>query len=133
MKKADLQAFRLLTLELQNRAERLKVLRAAAERSTALIPKTRVQSSRSTSTLEDFAIRLVEEEAQYKRLLEEWCDRRLQALTEICARIADPLTLQILTARYIEAKRWTTIESELSYSKQTLYRRHRAGLRAFDR
>ncbi len=55
-------------------------------------------------------------------------DRAVVEVTDAIRSVNNPSYEDVLTARYLEFKDWTTIARELGYCKDWVYRLHRKGM-----
>ena len=88
------------------------------------IPKA---ASPDVHRFESTMARILDIETEIKELEKEQ-DKAINEVTSAITFINNPACEEVLTARYLEFKDWTTIARELDYCKDWVFRLHRKGL-----
>ena len=83
--------------------------------------------SPDTHRLESLMAKALDLELEITKLTEDLGKATSEVTTSINS-INNPACEEVLTARYLGFKDWTTIARELDYSKDWVYRLHRKGL-----
>ena len=83
--------------------------------------------SPDTHRLESLMAKALDLELEITKLTEDLGKATAEVTTAINS-INNPACEEVLTARYLDFKDWTTIARELEYSKDWVYRLHRRGL-----
>lgn len=84
-------------------------------------------SSPDNHKFEATMARILDLETELKELEKEQ-DKAVAEVTSVIKSINNPSCEDVLTARYLEFKDWTTIASELHYCKDWVFRLHKKGL-----
>ena len=88
------------------------------------IPKA---ASPDVHRFESTMARILDLETEINELENEQ-DNAVNEVTSAITSINSPACEEVLTARYLEFKDWTTIARELNYCKDWVFRLHRKGL-----
>ena len=88
------------------------------------IPKA---ASPDVHRFESTMARILDLETEIKELEKEQ-DKAVSEVTRAITSINNPACEEVLTARYLEFKDWTTIARELDYCRDWVFRLHRKGL-----
>ena len=88
------------------------------------IPKA---SSPDVHRFESTMARILDLETEIKELEKEQ-DNAVSEVTRAITSINNPACEEVLTARYLEFKDWTTIARDLDYCRDWVFRLHRKGL-----
>lgn len=113
----------MLESRINSKLAQIKTLRATATKASAVLTGMPSKPSRNVTAMEDAIVKMVDLETEISVLVGRLVDERRE-ITEVIARINDPMLETILELRYLCYKDWNEIASELNYHRRHLFRLH---------
>lgn len=103
--------------------ERQRRYRELAERRTAVYRDTPGGGRRCSSSVEEYAVKIIDLEREIDRRIDEYVDLTREIETAI-DKVGDDRYRDILRYRYINGWRWEKIAQEMHYDRRQITRLH---------
>ena len=121
------RAYRI-DLRIRLKKEQLEEIRSLASHITAAYGTEQVSHTRSTTTMDDNVIRIIEHEKALEQRIAELCAVRDETRSVIDL-VADRDCRVLLESRYLNAKTWKAISEECGISIRQTIRKNKLALR----
>lgn len=128
--KQYLSQIRKLNIQISQLIEERDFLYGQLTSTSARLKDVQVMSSVPEDPMGDRIARIVELEHELDDKIDRLIDVRETIVRQIY-ELDNPLYVQVLYKRYVEAKKWEQIEEEMNYSYQHLQRAHVKAIRTF--
>lgn len=132
MKVKDLEEIRCVQKRMPAWDEELARLRSEAERVTQALSGMPRSATRKHTAREDAIVKLLEVLQAKLETVERHRARVLEARAAIVDRLDDARQCFILDARYLQAKTWGAIATELGYSRKYVWLLYKQAALKFD-
>lgn len=105
----------LLDLQIQTKMQQIEMLRAFASRVSSGIRKDVVKYDRSQNRMEDTVLKILEEEEELNRKIDELVDAKRE-IREVINLVEDVPQQLVLEKRYLLFQDWEMIRIDLNYT-----------------
>ena len=122
----------LLDLQIQTKMQQIEMLRAFASRVSSGIRKDVVKHDRSQNRMEDTVLKIMEEEEELNRKIDELVDSK-RDIREVIDQVENVRQRVILEKRYLLFQDWIVIAIDLNITRRWMDINHGQALRLVQR
>ncbi len=107
--------------------EKIRMLRAQAEKSTSTVSLAPGGNAYDDSRLEELVLKIADLEREEKSIENEMAGVSAE-LSTFLSRLSSPVQMKILMMRYVDLMPFDAIARKVHFTSRSMYRYHRKGL-----